>query len=58
MPLFPMLAPVVVVVITVLTTYASTRFRAAAEPSLAVLAAVAIRSAVARVRSGRRVAGG
>jgi 4-amino-4-deoxy-L-arabinose transferase-like glycosyltransferase len=58
MPLFPMLAPVVVVVITVLTTYASTRFRAAAEPSLAVLAAVAIKAAVARVRGGRRVAGG
>jgi hypothetical protein len=37
-----MLAPIVVVVITVLVTYASTRFRTTAEPSIAVLAAVAI----------------
>jgi MYXO-CTERM domain-containing protein len=41
-PLYPMLAPIVVVVITVLVTYASTRFRTTAEPSIAVLAAVAI----------------
>jgi 4-amino-4-deoxy-L-arabinose transferase-like glycosyltransferase len=52
-PLFPLLAPFVVVVITVLTTYASTRFRAAAEPSLAVLSAVAINAAIARMRGGR-----
>jgi 4-amino-4-deoxy-L-arabinose transferase-like glycosyltransferase len=41
-PLFPLLAPGAAVVLTVLVTYASTRFRAAAEPSLVVLAAVAL----------------
>jgi hypothetical protein len=41
MPLFPLLVPIGAVVATVLVTYASTRFRAVAEPSLAVLAAVA-----------------
>ncbi len=41
-PLLPLLAPVATVVVTVLATYASTRFRATAEPSLAILAAVAI----------------
>jgi 4-amino-4-deoxy-L-arabinose transferase-like glycosyltransferase len=59
-PIFPMMAPVVVVMITVLTTYASTRFRAAAEPALAVLSAIAIEAAVAslRGRRARRVAVG
>lgn len=41
-PVLPLLAPIVVVVVTVLATYASTRFRAIAEPSLAILAAVAV----------------
>jgi 4-amino-4-deoxy-L-arabinose transferase-like glycosyltransferase len=41
-PLFPLLAPIGVVVITVLVMYASTRFRTTAEPSIVVLAAVAI----------------
>jgi 4-amino-4-deoxy-L-arabinose transferase-like glycosyltransferase len=41
-PVLPLLAPIVVVVLTVLATYASTRFRAIAEPSLAILAAVAV----------------
>jgi 4-amino-4-deoxy-L-arabinose transferase-like glycosyltransferase len=41
-PLFPVLAPIYAVVITVLVTYASTRFRAVAEPSIALLAALAI----------------
>lgn len=41
-PLYPLLAPVAMVVVTVAVTYASTRFRAAAEPVLVVLAAVAI----------------
>jgi 4-amino-4-deoxy-L-arabinose transferase-like glycosyltransferase len=48
-PLFPLLAPVVVVLVTVVVTYASTRFRSTAEPSLAVLAAVAIDAAAARL---------
>lgn len=41
-PLYPLLAPVAAVIVTVLITYASTRFRTTAEPSLAVLSAVAI----------------
>jgi 4-amino-4-deoxy-L-arabinose transferase-like glycosyltransferase len=41
-PVLPVLAPVAVVAVTVLATYASTRFRAIAEPSLAILAAVAV----------------
>jgi 4-amino-4-deoxy-L-arabinose transferase-like glycosyltransferase len=48
---YPLLAPIGVVVITVLTTYASTRFRASAEPVLVVLAAVAI-EAVTRFGRG------
>jgi 4-amino-4-deoxy-L-arabinose transferase-like glycosyltransferase len=46
-PLYPLLAPAAVVIFTVLVTYASTRFRAAAEPMLVVLAAIAIDAAVA-----------
>lgn len=51
----PLLAPVVAVVLTVVVTYASTRFRAAAEPSLAVLAAAALVAAARALlgRSGR-----
>jgi 4-amino-4-deoxy-L-arabinose transferase-like glycosyltransferase len=48
-PLYPLLAPIVVVVITVLITYASTRFRTTAEPSIVVLAAVAIDALAMRV---------
>ena len=40
--LFPLLAPIAVVIVTVIVTYASTRFRAAAEPTLCVLAAAAV----------------
>jgi hypothetical protein len=40
-PVWPLLAPIGVVVLTVVVTYASTRFRAAAEPVLVVLAVVA-----------------
>lgn len=39
-PVFPLLAPTVVVLVTVIVTYASTRFRAGAEPTFVVLAAV------------------
>jgi 4-amino-4-deoxy-L-arabinose transferase-like glycosyltransferase len=39
---FPLLAPIAVVLVTVIVTYASTRFRAAAEPVLCVLAAAAV----------------
>jgi hypothetical protein len=41
-PVFPLLAPPVMVLATVVLTYASTRFRAAAEVSLCILAAVAL----------------
>jgi 4-amino-4-deoxy-L-arabinose transferase-like glycosyltransferase len=44
-PLWPMLTPIGVVLITVLVTYASTRFRTTAEPMLVVLAAVALHAA-------------
>ncbi len=46
-PVYPLLAPVVVVFVTVVVTYASTRFRTTAEPSFVVLAAVAIDAAIA-----------
>jgi len=41
-PLFPLVVPPVVVLITVVVTYASTRFRASAEVVLCILAAVAV----------------
>ena len=50
-PLYPLLAPVAAVIATVLVTYASTRFRTTAEPSLAVLAAIAIDALIVRVRA-------
>ena len=45
-PLYPLLAPIAVVIATVLITYASTRFRTTAEPAFAVLAAIAIEAAI------------
>jgi hypothetical protein len=51
-PVFPLLVPPVMVLVTVVTIYASTRFRASAEVSLCLLAAVAIDEIV--VRLGRR----
>ena len=55
-PMYPMLAPIVVVLLTVLVTYASTRFRTSAEPSIVVLAAIAIDAAIARVSTSSRSA--
>jgi 4-amino-4-deoxy-L-arabinose transferase-like glycosyltransferase len=55
-PMYPLLAPIVVVVITVLVTYASTRFRTTAEPSIVVLAAVTIDALWIRLRRGNSVA--
>jgi hypothetical protein len=49
-----LLAPVIVVVITVLVTYASTRFRTTAEASFVVLGAVAIDAAIAAMSARRR----
>jgi len=51
-PVFPLLVPPVMVIVTVIAIYASTRFRASAEVSLCLLAAVAIDEIV--VRFGRR----
>jgi 4-amino-4-deoxy-L-arabinose transferase-like glycosyltransferase len=50
-PLYPLLAPIATVFITVLLTYANTRFRAIAEPMLAILAAIAIDAVIRAVRS-------
>ena len=47
-PLFPLLVPPVVVLITVVVTYASTRFRSSAEVVLCILAAVAVDAIVTR----------
>ena len=55
-PVFPLLVPPVMVLFTVITIYASTRFRASAEVSLCLLAAIAIDGAITFVagrRSGR-----
>jgi 4-amino-4-deoxy-L-arabinose transferase-like glycosyltransferase len=51
--LFPLLAPVAVVLITVVVTYGNTRFRAPAEVVLAVLGAVAIDTVVSRLAMTR-----
>src|SRR6185312_12816117 len=53
-PLSPVGAPVAVVVITVMVTYANTRFRTTAEPSLAILTAVTIDAACRAVRGASR----
>lgn len=55
-PLYPLLAPIAAVIVTVLVTYASTRFRTTAEPSLVVLAALALDALFAAVRTRRRAA--
>jgi len=50
-PVYPLIAPIMVVLVTVVVTYASTRFRTTAEPSLAVLAAVAILATIDTART-------
>jgi MYXO-CTERM domain-containing protein len=55
-PHYPLLAPIAAVIVTVLTTYASTRFRTTAEPSFVVLAALAIDALYGYVRTRRRAA--
>ena len=50
-PVFPLVIPVVTVVVTVTTGYASTRFRAPAEVVLCVLAAVALDAIGRRFRA-------
>jgi len=48
-PVYPLLAPIIVVLVTVVVTYASTRFRTTAEPAFVVLAAVAVDAAISRL---------
>lgn len=54
--LWVMCAPVVVVTIGAIVTYGQTRFRAPAEPALAILAAVGIVAGIERLRTRRRAA--
>jgi 4-amino-4-deoxy-L-arabinose transferase-like glycosyltransferase len=49
--LWILLAPIVMVTLVGITTYGTTRFRMAAEPSIVLLAAAAVQAAVVRVRS-------
>jgi 4-amino-4-deoxy-L-arabinose transferase-like glycosyltransferase len=53
-PRFPLLAPIALVFGTTLFTYANTRFRAIAEPSLVVLGAVAIEAGLVRLTGRAR----
>jgi hypothetical protein len=53
-PLFPLLVLPGIVLVTVALTYGTTRFRAAAETSLAVLAAVALDALWTRIAASRR----
>lgn len=50
-PVLPVLAPVIVVVVSTALTYGSLRFRAPAEPALVVLGAIGIDRLLARVRT-------
>jgi hypothetical protein len=53
-PVFPLLVPPVVVMFTVIVTYAAMRFRAPADVALCILAAVALDGAINAVtRRGR-----
>jgi hypothetical protein len=52
-PLWPLVMPIAVVFVTVVVTYASTRFRTTGEPSFVVLAAIAIDGAIAMVSTSR-----
>jgi hypothetical protein len=51
LPSFPLVAGVINVAVTVVLFYGSTRFRAPAEPSLVLLAAVGADALVSRLRS-------
>jgi hypothetical protein len=51
---FPVLAPILTVVLSVALFYATTRFRASAEGALCLLAAVAVEAAWRAVRRPRR----
>ena len=49
-PVFPLLVLPLIALLTVAATYGTTRFRATAETSLAILAAVAVDASVRAVR--------
>jgi hypothetical protein len=53
--LWVLVVPPIIVTLNTIVTYGQTRFRAGAEPSLALLAAVGIVELVRRVRTGPRV---
>jgi 4-amino-4-deoxy-L-arabinose transferase-like glycosyltransferase len=53
-PVFPLIAVLVMVVLTVALTYGDTRFRAPAEVVLAILAAVAVDAGISAVSARRR----
>jgi hypothetical protein len=53
--LWVLAAPPVIVTLNTIVTYGQTRFRAGAEPSLAVLAAVGIAAFVSWLKARRRV---
>jgi hypothetical protein len=48
-PLFPLLVPIAIFLLTTLALYGETRFRSTAEPSFVILAAVGIETAVVRI---------
>ncbi|HEX6311690.1 MAG TPA: glycosyltransferase family 39 protein [Acidimicrobiia bacterium] len=56
-PVYPLLALVLIVFIAVAISYAPQRFRASAEPAVVVLAAVGIDAAVRRIRTRRNSIG-
>ena len=55
-PRYPLIAPMITVVLAAAITFGATRYRAAAEPMLCVLAAVAIVAAVEHLRGRRQPA--
>ncbi len=57
-PVFPLLVPPALVLITAAVVYASTRFRASAEVSLCLLAAIAIDALIIRMRGERTAPAG
>jgi hypothetical protein len=57
LPVWPLVAPIVSTVVVAALTYGQQRFRAGAEPSLCVLAAVAVTFVVRRIGDRRQSAG-
>lgn len=53
-PVFPLLVPPLIVLVTALVTYASTRFRSSAEVVVCVLAAIAVDAGIRALRPAER----